>query len=124
MEVKKECKVKVCDFCGADKDVWASCTECGKDICYVCKPKHAKEYAHACWVRGSGDGLYCFDCIGKLMKEKDPLYHAYLAIEMLVKEYSSYYEDFKKRSDLADKLLADLIAKRKAVNEAKKEKQA
>lgn len=115
MEVKRECAVRVCDFCKTDKDVWASCTECGKHICYFCKPKYAREYHHA----GSGDGLYCFECIAQMMEKKDPLYLAYLTVEMLKKESKWWYENFKVKTDLADKLLADLVAKRKAEQHGK-----
>lgn len=90
-----------CDFCGKEAD-WSKCLGCGIDICYDCRKTKAKEYPHAVYFSGSGDGIYCAECDARLRKSGDKLHAAYLSIERLRNEQEGWYADFKKRMDKAE----------------------
>jgi len=94
-----------CDFCGDISNHWSVCMECSKNICYDCQKTHAKKYRHGVNISGSGDGLYCLDCDSKL---DTPKLRAYRQIEALRQEADAFYEDFKNRSKIAEKILEGL----------------
>ena len=93
-----------CDICGEESNSWAVCMECEKNICYDCQKTHAKKYRHGVNISGSGDGLYCLEC----EKMDTPKLRAYRQIEALRQESDAFYEDFKNRSKIAEKILEEL----------------
>ncbi|MFA6064002.1 MAG: hypothetical protein WC736_15545 [Gallionella sp.] len=110
---KKEMVERIgCDFCGGEAHALDRCLLCGQDICWDCKKTKAREYHHAVYFSGSGDGTYCLDCDAKLRKSNDPLHSAYRAIEGLRNEYQGWVEDFDKRKKEAEARLKALRPKR------------
>jgi hypothetical protein len=95
-------KVISCDFCGAQESYMQACDNCGKDICYECKKRHAHIYAHAVHFSGSGDALYCNECDSKMFVIGDVRHAKFVAIERLRNEEKAYWEDFKVRAKSAE----------------------
>jgi len=93
-----------CDICGKESNSWALCMGCKMNICYDCQKTHAKKYRHGINVSGSGDGMYCLECA----KMDTPKLRAYKKIEALRQEADAFYEDFKNRSKIAEKILEGL----------------
>jgi len=100
-----------CDFCGRD-DCHDKCLGCGKDICYTCKKIEAKEYRHAVYCSGSGDGTYCHGCDLEKRKSGDKLHAAYRMIESLRNEMEGFSVNFKHRSDKAEAEIKALLHSR------------
>ena len=94
-----------CDICGKESMSWSVCMGCKKNICYDCQKTHAKKYRHGVNISGSGDGLYCLECDSKI---DTPKLRAYRQIEALRQEADAFYEDFKNRSKIAEKILEGL----------------
>lgn len=97
-----------CDSCGDDCGAYSSgtCLGCGKVYCYDCRKTKAVKYSHAVYFEGSGDGLYCNPC--NLSMAGNTIHSAYLEIASLKAELKRWGDDFKRRSDVAEKALRDL----------------
>ena len=96
-----------CDSCGKEEGQYIyTCDECGKELCFDCRKTQAKEYPHSVSCSGSGDGLYCVECDAKLLKAGTNKRHqAFRGIERLRLESRAFYEDFKNRCEVAEKLV-------------------
>lgn len=97
-----EKEVEFCDACEAEGYTTA-CLCCGKEFCYDCRKTNGVEYSHSVHCQGSGDGFYCTECDSKLKKSgADKLHRAYLKIQDLRAEEKRFWEEFKKKADLAE----------------------
>ncbi len=106
MKITRSMEVEICDLCQEqDASAYSKCMGCGKAICYDCKKTRAKEYNHAVYFQGSGDGLYCLECDKRLIGTGDPLHAAYRVIGYLRDEANGWREDFKRRADIAEATL-------------------
>jgi hypothetical protein len=77
--------------------------------CYECQKTQGHDYAHAIYVRGSGDGYYCNTCDTKLLRDGgDKRHAAYVRIATLRTEAESWTKDFTERRRAAEQALADL----------------
>jgi hypothetical protein len=96
-------EVEICDFCEEQQaSSHTKCMGCGKAICYDCRKTRAKEYNHAVYFQGSGDGLYCLECDKRLTATGDPLHAAYRVIGYLRDESKAWGEAFKVKIDKAE----------------------
>lgn len=104
----------LCDVCKKNEAYsWTACLGCGKDICYECRKIHAKEYTHATWASGSGDGVYCNQCDERLRKDgTDKLYNAYAVIKSLRDESKGWGDAFEIRRKSAEAALNALQRRR------------
>lgn len=95
---------EICDFCRKNDASYLHCMGCNKAICYDCRKIHAKEYPHAVYFGGSDDGLYCRECDTRLIAAgNDKQHSAFRCIERLRAESKAWGEEFKVRSDAAEK---------------------
>lgn len=95
-----------CDTC--EQDTWGGydCLGgCGKTGCYDCckDQREWKLYKHGVHFSGSGDGVYCTQCINRLLEKRDPLLIAYKDIERLRNEGEVFYNDWNLRCKVAEK---------------------
>jgi len=97
----------VCDGCGAQTYV-TPCLHCDVEHCWECRKKLGREYAHAVYFAGSGDGYYCKSCDGELSRNgSDPLHNAYVEIQQVRDDRIAADRRFK---ELGDKAEANLKA--------------
>jgi hypothetical protein len=111
MKKTKTVETIVCDVCET-RGAYKTCLGgCGKYICWECKSEgRAKEYAHAVYFSGSGDGTYCLECDKRLTAEGQPLHAAYRVVGHLRDEMKRWGDDFKIRADKAEANLKRLRA--------------
>lgn len=94
-EITKE--VTICDSCKKESSYGYHCVGCKLDFCYGCNEKMGKNFSHAVYASGSGDGYFCNTCIAQPSKEVKALFEAYIRIQALREEAKIRYESFKRR---------------------------
>jgi hypothetical protein len=102
MEKSRTIKVRVCESCGEDASYSFCCLNCKKDYCYEHKNR-VVELPHSVHFKGGCDIYLCVGCVGTHRRELDDIIDAYQKIALLREESKSYWEDFKKRTDIAEK---------------------
>jgi len=109
MKKTVEREVEFCDICEKEVAYASPCLICGKVLCYECKKTAATEFHHAVYFSGSGDGLYCNECLSKPIPEEHiAVLQAYKTIIALINEATSWGEGFQARSKEAETKLKQL----------------
>lgn len=97
-------RIKFCDICGTDQNIFYKCSGCGKDICCTCQEKNAlgQKFCHAVNFPGSIDCYLCMECLAKPTPKVKTILSAYLKIQQLRNERTAFNDDFDVRCKAAE----------------------
>lgn len=103
----------VCDICESDDCVFHHCVGCGKDFCYKCQETKpvGQKFSHSVYCSGSYDCFLCVACIADPTPKVQSILAVYLKIQQLRNETKSFYEDFEKRSKVAEVKVKEIVEK-------------
>jgi hypothetical protein len=91
----------MCDCC-KDRDAWYICVGCQKEYCFDCYNYEGVLYSHSINFSGTGDIYVCRECDREPPESIKALLSAYKEVRKLRKEGEESYEEYQRRSKVAE----------------------